>query len=185
MDNIQNFNYHIIPIKTKTPWLLDHRVFYFQLGKRHRHQTLIQNNYEEIKRISSQNRLSFIFHKYLIDSIHQMNNTHLDYDFIKEIACIDAQNFYDELEWQIFTYQVIDPVYIVRKYNETSLIAWGYDSFKKGKRGLRFPFESLLSIDNIVIGEYCQLNPYSDDNWTTNTEYMALKIDKTRLSSNK
>ncbi|MFD1167169.1 hypothetical protein ACFQ2C_16320 [Sphingobacterium daejeonense] len=78
-----------------------------------------------------------------------------------------------------------DPVYIIRKYNDTSLIAWGYDAFKKGIRGLRFPFESLLPINNIVIGEYCQLNPHSDENWTLNTEYMALKVDKTRIPSNK
>ena len=108
----------------------------------------------------------------------------MDYDFIQEITRMDEKKFYDELEWQIFTYQAIDPVYIVRKYNETSLIAWGYDAFKKGKRGLRFPFESLLPLDNIVVGEYCQVNPYSDANWTSNTEYMALRIDKTKLPIN-
>lgn len=179
------YNYQFIPIKTNTPWLTDRRVFYFQLGKRPRHEALIQKNYEEINLISSQNGLSFIFHKHLIDNVCQMDSNLLDYDFIKEIARIDEKNFYDELEWQIFTYQAIDPVYIVRKYNETSLIAWGYDAFKKGKRGLRFPFESLLPLDNIVVGEYCQVNPYSDENWTSNTEYMALRIDKTKLPINK
>jgi len=153
-------HYHIIPIKTKTPWFLDHRVFYFQLGKRPRHEALIQKNYEEINLISSQNGLSFMFHKHLINNVCQMDSNLLDYDFIKEIASMDEKKFYDELEWQIFTYQAIDPVYIVRKYNETSLIAWGYDAFKKGKRGLGFPFESLLPIDNIVIGEYSQFDPF-------------------------
>lgn len=178
-------NYHIIPIKTKTPWLLDHRVLYFQLGKRPRYEVLIQKNHEEIKRISDQNGLSFIFHKYLMDNVCQMDSTLLDYGFIKEIASMDEKKFYDELEWQIFTYQAIDPVYIIRKYNDTSLIAWGFDTFKKGKKGLRFPYESLLPLDEITLGEYCQLNPYSDQNWTSNTEYMALRVDKTKLPPNK
>lgn len=65
-----------------------------------------------------------------------------------------------------------------------SLIAWGYDAFKKDIKGLRFPFESLKSINNIIIGEYCQLNPHSDENWKLNTEYMALKVDKTMLPFN-
>jgi len=146
---------------------------------------LIQKNYEEIKYISDQNGLSFIFHKYLMDNVFQMDSTLLDYGFIKEIASMDEKKFYDELEWQIFTYQAIDPVYIVRKYNDTSLIAWGYDTFKKGKRGLKFPYEALLPLDEITLGEYCQLDPYSDQNWNLNTEYMALRLDKTKLLLNK
>jgi len=43
----------------------------------------------------------------------------MDYDFIQEITRMDEKKFYDELEWQIFTYQAIDPVYIVRKYKNT------------------------------------------------------------------
>lgn len=146
---------------------------------------MIQKNYEEIKYISDQNGLSFIFHKYLMDNVFQMDSTLLDYGFIKEIASMDEKKFYDELEWQIFTYQAIDPVYIVRKYNDTSLIAWGYDTFKKGKRGLKFPYEALLPLDEITLGEYCQLDPYSDQNWNLNTEYMALRLDKTKLLLNK
>ncbi|UXD70015.1 hypothetical protein MUK51_01740 [Sphingobacterium faecium] len=176
-------NYHFIPIKTKTPWLLDHRVFYFQLGKRPKYEAFIQKNYEEINRIANQNKLSFIFHRHFTEN--DIDHSQIDHEFLKEISRVDEKKFYDELEWQIFTYQVIDPVYIIRKYNDTSLIAWGYDAFKKGIRGLRFPFESLLPINNIVIGEYCQLNPHSDENWTLNTEYMALKVDKTRIPSNK
>lgn len=164
---------------------MDHRVFYFQLGKRPRYEALIQKNYEVIKRISGQNGLSLIFHKHLIDSADQLDSTLLDYDFLKEISNIDEIKFYDELEWQIFTYQVIDPVYIIRKYNDTSLIAWGYDAFKKGKRGLRFPFESFLPLDEITLGEYCQVNPYSDQNWNLNTEHMALRLGKTKLPPNK
>lgn len=176
-------NYHIIPIKTKTPWLLDHRVFYFQLGKRPKYEAFIKKNYEEINRIANQNGLSFILHRHFIED--NIDHSEIDHEFLKEISRIDEKKFYDELEWQIFTYQVIDPVYIIRKYNDTTLIAWGYDSFKIGKRGLRFPFESLLSINNIEVGEYCQLNPHSEENWRLNTEYMALKVDKTKLPSNK
>lgn len=162
---------------------MDHRIFYFQLGKRPRYEAFVKKNYEEINRIANQNELSFIFHRHFTQN--NIDHYQIDHEFLKEISKIDEKKFYDELEWQIFTYQVIDPVYIVRKYNDTSLIAWGYDAFKKGITGLRFPYESLLPINNIVIGEYCQLNPNSDENWTLNTEYMALKVDKTRIPSNK
>src|SRR5690606_39193795 len=171
-------NYHIIPTKTKTPWLMDHRVFYFQLGKRPQFEAFVKKNYEEINRIANQNGLSFIFHKHF--SENTINYSQIDHEFLKEISRIGEKKFYDELEWQIFTYQAIDPVYIVRKYNDTSLIAWGYDAFKNGKRGFRFPFESLLPINNIEVGEYCQLNPYSDENWILNTEYMTLRVNKMR-----
>ena len=72
---------------------------------------------------------------------------------------MNEQKFYDELEYQIFNYHAIDPAYIVRRYNENHLIAWGYDSFRKGKSGLKFPFESLLPLNNIIVGEHCQLDP--------------------------
>lgn len=177
------FNYHIIPTKTKTPWLMDHRVFYFQLGKRPKYEAFVKKNYEEINRIANQNGLSFIFHRHFTEN--NIDHSQIDHEFFKEISKIDEKKFYDELEWQIFTYQAIDPVYIVRKYNDTSLIAWGYDAFKKGKRGLKFPYEALLPLDEITLGEYCQLDPCSDQNWNLNTEYMALRLDKTKLLLNK
>lgn len=153
-------NYEIILIKVADSWITERRVFFFQLGKRKKHEAFIEKNYDEITHLANEHGLTFIFHKHLAENIHQQDNTEVDYDFLNEVANMDEQKFYDELEYQIFNYCAIDPVYIVRRYNEKYLIAWGYETFRKGKRGLRFPFESLLPLDNITIGEHCQLDPF-------------------------
>lgn len=70
------YNYHIIPIKTKISWLLDNRVFFFQLGKRKKHEALIEKNYDEITRLANEHDLTFIFHKHLAENIHQQDNTY-------------------------------------------------------------------------------------------------------------
>lgn len=153
-------NYHIIPIQTKKIWLTANRVFFFQLGKRKKHEALVGKKYDTITNLTNEHGLTFIFHKHLAENTYRLeNNAGSDYDFLKEIANMDEQKFYDELEYQIFNYRAIDPAYIVRRYNEKYLIAWGYDAFRKGKKSLRFPFESLLPLDNIIIGEHCQLDP--------------------------
>lgn len=153
-------NYHIITIKAKDLWITENSILFFQLGKRKKHEALIEKNYDEITRLANEHGLTFIFHKHLAENIHQQDNTGVDYDFLNEVANMHEQKFYDELEYQIFNYRAIDPAYIVRRYNEKYLIAWGYDAFRKGKRSLRFPFESLLPLDNIIIGEHCQLDPF-------------------------
>src|SRR3546814_638088 len=160
-------NYHILPIKTKAAWLTQSRVFYFQLGKRKKYEALVEKNYEKISRLAIENGKTFIFHKFLAENIHQQDNKGVDYDFRYKVAQMHERKFYDELDWQIFTYQAIDPAYIVRRYNEKYLIAWGYNAFKKGKRGLRFPFESLVPLDKIIIGEHCQLDPVELDRKST------------------
>ncbi|WP_312208725.1 hypothetical protein, partial [Sphingobacterium multivorum] len=96
MDDNQNFNYHIIPIKTKTPWLMDHRVFYFQLGKRPKYEGFVKKNYEVINRIANQNGLSFIFHRHFTEN--NIDHSQIDHEFFKEISNIDEKKFYDELE---------------------------------------------------------------------------------------
>jgi len=153
-------NYHFIPITTKSQWLAESRVFYFQLGKRRKYEALVEKNYEEIINLANEHSLTFIFHKYLTNNPYPLeNNTGTGYDFLREVVDVDEQTFYEELEYQIFNYRAIVPAYIVRRYNEKYLIAWGYDAFRKGKRGLRFPFESLLPLDDIIVGEHCQLDP--------------------------
>lgn len=111
-------NYHIIPIKIQIPsWLTEDRVFFFQLEKRPRYEALVEKNYKEIVHLANENGLQFIFHKYLAENINLMDNTIPDYDFLNEIANMDEQKFYDVLDWQIFSYQAIDPIYLVRRYN--------------------------------------------------------------------
>lgn len=154
-------NFHFIPIKIKSQWLAESRVFYFQLGKRKKYEALVGENYDIMTNLANEHGLTFIFHKHLAKDTYRLeNNAGSDYDFLKEIANMDEQKFYDELEYQIFNYRAIDPACIVRRYNEKYLIAWGYDAFRKGKRGLRFPFESLLPLDDIIVGEHCQLDPF-------------------------
>lgn len=51
-----------------------------------------------ISRIVERNRLSFIFHKYLVEHSDSVDKKLADYKFLKEISAIDYEKFYDELE---------------------------------------------------------------------------------------
>lgn len=150
--------YHIIPLKTEAPWFTQERIFYFQLGKRHKHELLIEQHYQKIIQRCSVHGLTFVFHKYLVENIHQLNKEVKDYLFLNEISGVPEQQYYDELAWQGFSHQVVDPVYIIRRYDEKFLIAWGYHAFRKSKRATHFPFEALLPLSDIFIGPNCQFD---------------------------
>lgn len=145
-------NYHFIPIKTKASWIKKDLIFFFQLGKRSQYEELIKSNYDDINQMCERNGFSFIFHKFL-----SQNENIVNHAFLAELASMDELKFYEELEWQIFTFQTIDPAYIVRRFNDDCFIVWGYDAFHR-ERKLVFPFESLLSLEDIFVGEHSQVN---------------------------
>src|SRR5690606_16154244 len=143
------------------------------MGKRPCYEGFIKKNYAKINEVANLHGLSFIFHEALMDRKANLDDTLPDYKFLKKISAMSPQKYYDALEWQIFSYQAIDPVYVVRKYNNKMLVAWGHDAFLREPNSLQFPYECFLPLDNIVIGSFCQLNPYSE-NWRSNTEYKGV-----------
>lgn len=143
-------SYHLIPLTSKTDWFKENRVFYFQLGKREMVERLLDREYESIEHAASRNGLTFVYHKYLKENIGVLNEQFPDYDFLTKIAMMDEQSFYNELEYLIFDYNVSEPVYIVRRFDEDNLIGW---SIPSDDMNLTFPFDALQSLKNITVEE--------------------------------
>jgi len=143
-------SYHLIPLNSKSDWFNQNRVFYFQLGKRENVEKLLDRNYESIAQVALQNGLTVIYHKFLKENIGGLKKQFPDYDFLAKIATMDEQSFYDELAYLIFDYNVLEPVYIVRRFDEDNLIGWCIPS---DDMNLAFPFDALQSLKNITVGE--------------------------------
>lgn len=142
--------YHLIPIKRRTDWFHQNRVFYFQLGKSKKHEAFIDDNYERIKKAASGNGLTFIYHKKSIDESNAAFDDLSDREFVKKIAGMGEVEFYDELAYLIFDFNVWEPFYLVRRYDEKNLIGWVYHR----RSVLNFPFEAFQPLDNLLIGAY-------------------------------
>ena len=153
-------SYHLISLKNKTDWFKKNRVFYFQLGKRENVERFLDRNYELIEQAATQNGLTVVYHKYLKENIGGLNKQFPDYDFLAKVASMDEESFYDELDYLIFDYNVFEPVYIVRRFDENNLIGWCLPS---DDMNLTFPFDALQSLENITVGENSifNLNPSS------------------------
>jgi hypothetical protein len=140
--------HHIIPIRNKSDWFQQNRVFYFQLGKSKKTEGYIDEHYELIQKTAHKNHLNFIYHKFIQENQIDITEETSDYSFLREIANMDEKKFYDELAYLIFDYDVYDPIFIVRRYDENNLIGWVYHRSSVQD----FPFVALESLDHITIG---------------------------------
>lgn len=140
--------HHIIPIRNKSDWFQQNRVFYFQLGKSKKSEEYIDEHYELIQKTAHINHLNFIYHKFIQEHQNDITEETSDYSFLREIANMDEKEFYDELAYLIFDYGVYEPIFIVRRYDENNLIGWVYHRSSVHD----FPFVALESLDHITIG---------------------------------
>lgn len=166
--------YHYIPIKTKTPWIQDNFVFFFQIGKRVVYEKLIEDNIEGIESLAQHSGLKFIYYKHLIQNKESFNLDSSENLLFKSMISMTEDEYYFEIDWQIFTYQALDSVYLIRKLDENHFIAWGEDAFKNDGKDISFPFECLLPLNDIIIGENCKI-PYRE----TTFEHKPLKTPTT------
>lgn len=119
------------------------------MGESKKNETYIEANYQSITIVAEENNLNFIFHKYISEHKSELTDNVPDVEFLRKIGAMSGESFYDELSYQIFDYNVEDPIYIVRRFNETFLIGWVYDRRTADK----FPFQAFRPLDYIVIGE--------------------------------
>lgn len=153
----KKYDHYFIPIKADSSYLFhEQRIFFFQLGKNRSFEQLIEQNLEQIHDFEQVYNLSFVYHKYLVENIDELDEKSREYDFLYKVAQMTEKRFYDEVVRLTFTNQPIDSVCMVRKFDYKTLIVWGRHAFIDSRTNkLRFPYESLLPLEDIELGESC------------------------------
>lgn len=148
------YDYNFIRLDVEKTWFSDNRkIFLFQFGTQNEFDEIILDNYAEIEDFERVYDVKFIYHKKIIEKIRPLDNKTETDDFVNDIAQMKDEMFYNELARQAFHGKdIIDPVYILRQYNDSHLIFWGSESFKKGGK-VRFPFECFLTLRDVPLSD--------------------------------
>ncbi|SKB56122.1 hypothetical protein SAMN05660226_01990 [Parapedobacter luteus] len=147
-------NYNFIQMDVKKTWLCDkNRIFLFKLGDQERFEEVVIANYHQIEDFEKVYGVKFITHKKIVQIANLSKAEHQRDAFIDRTSIMEERLYYEELARQSFSGKdIIDPVYILRQYDDFRIIFWGAESFRKEGK-IVFPFECLLPLNNIIMNK--------------------------------